>query len=554
MDGRIDYSNYTEGELLEALGTIDRDRYPVNFERLQTVLKVRRETKPLSASEADTAASLAAIESFPVRLSPGRGPLAWLEPARNGFRLVGAGTVSIGANVVSISGRRFGLVLGLPLLRHIELERTSILNVERLQNAVRLEYRGLDAKPKSLTLWARDSGSAERIAEELPGARTDDFEPQLQKEIEFEQQLQARSTHAPITMMLVAGNVLVFLWGLTFGDAAILRPSSGALLAAGSNYGPYTTAGDWWRLITGTFVHIGIVHLILNMWALASVAPLAERLFGGGRYLLLYFVGAICASLSSIIWQPAVHSAGASGAIFSVFGALLAALASGHRAVPRSLTSALGYSLFVFAAYALCVGFLVDGVDNAAHVGGLLCGAVLGWIYSRRAHAKLIVRTSRMVMMITVAVSACIGIAAALAMYRSESLSGESRYQQVRHWLVTKEAEAVERQTRIWNLARDNRLSDEAFANSMEASVLPIWKEAESRLNAIALPADSSFYSDLQFLRALAATRRNAYELCIHGARIHSEEVVQQCTLELRRGDDLVESHKRSKQLIPVGS
>jgi membrane associated rhomboid family serine protease len=173
--------------------------------------------------------------------------------------------------------------------------------------------------PIRITLWLPDSAAAERLATVLPRARTPEFRPQLKGYVEFERSLIARSAHTPVTVALVAINALVFL-------ATVL--SGSRLIAAGSNLGPYTTDGEWWRLLTSLFLHLGVWHLLFNMWALASFGPLAERLYGSANYLLLYLVAGVTGSLVSISWQPEVNSVGASGAIFGILGSLLAARCS----------------------------------------------------------------------------------------------------------------------------------------------------------------------------------------------------------------------------------
>jgi rhomboid protease GluP len=94
-------------------------------------------------------------------------------------------------------------------------------------------------------------------------------------------------TPVPITVVLVAINVLFFI-AMVVKGAPVAQPTSDQLLRFGANFGPLTLAGQWWRLLTAMFVHIGLVHLALNMWCLWQLGLLAEYLYGRKTFLALY--------------------------------------------------------------------------------------------------------------------------------------------------------------------------------------------------------------------------------------------------------------------------
>lgn len=136
--------------------------------------------------------------------------------------------------------------------------------------------------------------------------------------------------------------------------------------------------GEYWRLLTVTLVHGGIVHLLFNMYALWVIGPIVEALYGSWRYLGIYLLCAAAGSAASYAtsWVPAV---GASGAIFGLFGVLLVADRVHKPALTRNarnLTAQIG----VLIGINLLIGFSVPGIDNAAHIGGLLAGAWLGFV------------------------------------------------------------------------------------------------------------------------------------------------------------------------------
>ena len=193
----------------------------------------------------------------------------------------------------------------------------------------------------------------------------------------------ARTTQPPrVVPVLIALNVAVFV-ALALAGAGVLSPQPAVHLRWGSNFGPLTTDGEWWRLLTGAFMHFGVVHLALNMWVLWDAGRLAERLFGPAAFLFIYGVAAVAASLASIAWNPWVNSAGASGAIFGVIGALVVYMADRSNGVPFAVMRAHRNSLLVFAAYSILFGLIATGVDNAAHLGGLVAGALLGRLLGR---------------------------------------------------------------------------------------------------------------------------------------------------------------------------
>jgi len=144
------------------------------------------------------------------------------------------------------------------------------------------------------------------------------------------------------------------------------------LINFGASYGPLIRAGQYYRLFTNAFLHIGIIHLVFNMYALYVVGKEAESLFGHLRYTIIYFVSALTGSLLSLAFNSDVISAGASGAIFGVLGSLVY--------FTYNYRSYLGYVLkekiLPIIVINLIYGFLVSGIDNFCHIGGLVGGII----------------------------------------------------------------------------------------------------------------------------------------------------------------------------------
>jgi rhomboid protease GluP len=167
--------------------------------------------------------------------------------------------------------------------------------------------------------------------------------------------------------------------------AGFWHTPNGVQLAWGANFGPATQDGQWWRLFTALFIHFGVVHLALNMWALWDVGRLVEQLYGRWRFAVLYAVSGLLGNLLSLVLHGnQAVSGGASGAIFSLYGALLVFLWRERRNVEPGEFRWLFGGAVVFSTLMLGIGFVVPGIDNAAHGGGLLAGALMGLVLARR--------------------------------------------------------------------------------------------------------------------------------------------------------------------------
>jgi rhomboid protease GluP len=195
---------------------------------------------------------------------------------------------------------------------------------------------------------------------------------------------QQQSGSMGVTQVLIGINVAVFVI-MTVRGVSPLLPTSEQLVYWGANYGPYTIGGQWWRLLTCVFVHIGIMHLALNMWCLWGLGRLAEAVYDRWTFGAVYLITGVAGSVASLAWNPIRYSAGASGAIFGIAGALISAFYLGKFSLPQAVVSGLLKSVLKFAAYNLVLGALLGFVDNSAHVGGLVSGLILGALIARLA-------------------------------------------------------------------------------------------------------------------------------------------------------------------------
>ena len=178
--------------------------------------------------------------------------------------------------------------------------------------------------------------------------------------------------------LLVGINLLVFLAMVGSGISLMNGPHSQQMIHWGGNFGPLTLGGEPWRIITYMFLHYGIIHFGFNMWCLWDLGGLAESLYGDWTYAFLYLVSGVGGGIASVWWHPATVSAGASGAIFGIAGALIASLKLGDFSLPRNMIAGTLKSVVLFAGYNLVFGAISGRTDNACHIGGFVTGLALG--------------------------------------------------------------------------------------------------------------------------------------------------------------------------------
>lgn len=194
------------------------------------------------------------------------------------------------------------------------------------------------------------------------------------------------------TYILMGVNIAVFLAMTVFGAINGLGLSgsqdSRVLLIFGAMHNELIAAGQYYRLLTSMFLHIGLVHLLFNTYALFILGQDVERLYGSGRFLLIYFLGGLGGSLASFVLgaNPRGISAGASGAIFALIGASIAYFYL-HRQTFGARGQAQLRSLLMLAGINLVFGFTIPFINNLAHMGGLVFGALLGYVLAPKYHA-----------------------------------------------------------------------------------------------------------------------------------------------------------------------
>ncbi|MES2187809.1 MAG: rhomboid family intramembrane serine protease [Pseudomonadota bacterium] len=227
----------------------------------------------------------------------------------------------------------------------------------------------------------------QRLAAQGPGDALPVANP-FEAERLFQAHLKALAPRPWVTWALAALNIGVWLLMLRAGTDVWQIPV-GRLFTWGANAASEVQRGAWWRLPASTFLHSGLVHIAMNMLVLFSFGPLAERLFGPRAFVLLYLASGLVGSALSLSFSAQkVVSVGASGALFGVAGALMTTVWRHRDRLPPLFGRRAKTAFATFVVYSLGQGFAHQGVDNAAHVGGLVAGCLLALLLPVRVGAE----------------------------------------------------------------------------------------------------------------------------------------------------------------------
>ena len=340
------------------------------------------------------------------------------------------------------------------------------------------------------------------------------------------------------TPAMLAANVAVFAAMALLGHVNVMSPTAESLLRWGANFAPRTVNGEWWRLLTSMFLHVGIIHLLFNMWALAQAGPLVERLFGNTAFLILYILSGLAGGLASLARSSLAVSAGASGAIFGVYGALLGFLALRRHALPVQIARRLGVGAVFFVGYNVIYGITQNGIDLADHAGGFVAGFLCGLSLSRLLSSEgRGTRAARIGL-----VGACglgLVLAAALALKGSvaDVAAALERFTPV-------ESRAIDEFNATVDRYRGSEISGAEAARIVERDVLPPWRASRERLSALRhVPAAQRRLVSLM-LRYMKL-REEGWELFAEGARQDDADTIRQGTAKNARAEKVVQEIRK---------
>jgi rhomboid protease GluP len=500
-DDDIDFRAYSLEQLESVLRRIDRDRYPRNFENAQCALREKRD------------------EARPVAPPPGEGARRFkvtflrrkAATENDGSHFSGLGWVDIGAGAVTVAIAPNGTVT-----RTWEFARSDLVTVETSETDGYLLLR--DRKGVSVNMWLMAPAELTELRRLLPSQMSPEDAERIEKEREFASRMAALAPRAWFTPVLIGLNVLVFAV-MAFNGAGVFETDSAVHVRFGSNLGLLTWTGEPWRLLTSAFLHFGVMHLAFNMYALHKGGVLAERLYGSPRFLVIYLLAAIAGSVVSGWWNPLRNSAGASGAVFGVYGALLVFFAMRRHELPISLLRTAGRGALLLVVYSLIIGATSEHIDNACHVGGLLAGGLAGWLLIRplEVEARRVHQPGKIAGRATFVV-------AALAVLASPLWSiGTARHAELAFYRVIHDFRAEE--DRLVDLAREIVKANEAgkldgprAAARLNQEVIVPWHVAAAPLLALSPPRahkSSGHRRFVAFQEYLAARE--------HGMRLHAQ-------------------------------
>lgn len=293
----------------------------------------------------------------------------------------------------------------------------------------------------------------------------------------------SRVKRADVTLALVVLNAIIFALLAAMAMNPMQIPSD-LLIRFGGNFAPLVQKGQEWRLFTAMFLHGGLLHVGLNMFALYQAGQVVERLFGRAGFAVIYLGAGLVGNLASLWWRQGQVSVGASGAIFGVYGALLAYLLLQRGSVPGEVFREMRSATLGFIGYSLFAGFSLPGIDNGAHLGGLAGGLLLGAAFAEPVTA------SRPVRWISVRAAGCVLLTLALGFGLWQrtpevvhTFEVDSAYQQTLQRFSTEEQELLREQANLMEGLRLRRVTEAAALDTLERDFIPRWDQQITQLS-----------------------------------------------------------------------
>lgn len=289
------------------------------------------------------------------------------------------------ANVFQKTKAMAGLLLGkrieiynIYITSHTPVDDWDVLKkplqlTDKKPHKMQVYYMDEENFQEELLTLGKDLGmNVEEIQKELPEGEKEEaihHHKQYLTQILYEKNMERKNIFSfgkPFfTYFLIIINAILFIMLETNGGSTNVEN----LIQFGAKYNPLIIDGEWWRLVSSMFLHIGMLHLMMNMLALYYLGAAVERIYGSSRFLLIYFLAGIGGGLTSFVFMSSV-SAGASGAIFGLFGALLF-FGVIHQ---KLFFQTMGKNILTVVALNIVFGFVVPQIDVSAHLGGLVAG------------------------------------------------------------------------------------------------------------------------------------------------------------------------------------
>jgi rhomboid protease GluP len=319
--------------------------------------------------------------------------------------------------------------------------------------------------------------------------------------------LRERTRWALVTPAVVALNVIIFLF-IQMDAALSSNPNS--VVAWGGNFGPHTTSGEWWRLVISVFVHGGMLHLIANTAGLFQLGLVVERLVGPLAFASVYLASGILANLAALSQDPLGLSAGASGAVFGIYGLLISttvwtALDDSSLKISRLTVKRLAPAAAIFVLYNVATDNLPFGAELAGFVVGVVGGGFLGRGIGEGKPALRRIGT-------TAAAALVIAAAATIPLHGVDDVRPE-----IERVIAVEERTANAYETALERF-RKGRISAEALALVIDNTIAPDLQATDAHLKKFDnVPAEHQplMASAAEYLRL----RRESWRLRAEGLR-----------------------------------
>lgn len=308
-----------------------------------------------------------------------------------------------------------------------------------------------------------------RRAINLPPQQQDDY-------LSFMEKLREATPSLPVVTGIVVTNVMVFLVMLASG-VSVFEPQLKTMIAWGANYYSLTTQGETWRLITAVFLHFGLIHLLANMIILSEVGGLVERLMGHSGFLISYLLSGLAGSVASVYAHQGGVAAGASGAIFGVFGLLLGFILLQRKSIPAEVVKEHRGMVIFFVAINVFLGLSVSWIDQAAHIGGFLAGCLCGVVLGFGSVAEMRHLWGR------VAILAIVGLLALIQgvkyfPHRTDLIQIDLLRAEI-------EQEAASKYRKLLSQLNEGRVSRTSIAQEIKTKIVPDYEQLRKQLQSI---------------------------------------------------------------------
>ena len=470
-DGALHFRSYSLAQLNDLKQLIDGKSQPVNYANLLAEIANRETHESIDSAGPGVHGRFSASDSW----------AGWIDAKRRRSPVYGRGSIEIAAEHLTLHGlQRTWLGVSSPGIVHLPL--ANIRNAACDDEWVQFESKRRFRPTRYIRFKSPTHSDAVELASRLPRTQTAGFEQRWNEIRAFHSQVERLGGSAWSVVALVLINVAVFI-AMAVMYGRVDEFDALQLIKWGANFGPATIDGQWWRLLTAQFVHASALHLLANMWVLFNAGRLGRQVFGDVAFFGIYFGTGICGYLASLAWNPANLTVGASGAIFGVLGAFMAFLLHQRAQLPTALLRAHWLSTLVFIVFNLISGALQPNIDNAAHVGGMLSGFVLGWLLARPLDTEVRVRFPWWQSAASLSFVTAVALAAFLQVRGLGSqMTSVERFVRDHEWYISGQIENLRLWQQLAASLSNGSISEAEVSRRFDRDIIPFWKDAHTRL------------------------------------------------------------------------